>query len=278
MKFKIFVVLIAVAAAWVLGRGGPEIRVNAVAGEPGREEIRRGYKLSADARVEVRGINGSVSVEAVDSDEAEVYVLRTARDRESLERHQLVIEQTPTSLTVLTRKGGVAWWKKFTGGDNARSEVRLRVPRGAEVTAKGVNGPVVVGEMAGAVRVGGVNGRVEVGRASGAAEVSGVNGSVKLGVARLGGEGLSVKGVNGSVEVRVADELNADLEVKGLNGSVTMNLPNLTEQERRRSRLRARVGAGGTPFKITGVNGGVLIESGAPGATRQTFSSLEDED
>src|SRR3712207_7037243 len=56
--------------------------------------------------------------------------------------------------------------------------------RRVSVTAKGVNGPVEVGEVEGALEVSGVNGRAELVQAGGRAEVSGVNGNVVLRVDR----------------------------------------------------------------------------------------------
>ncbi|HYP53334.1 MAG TPA: hypothetical protein VEQ42_07325 [Pyrinomonadaceae bacterium] len=277
MKLKIFVVLVAAALAWMVGRGGVRVSTRAEHGATpanarealaaaaddgeGRDEIRQTYKLAAGARVEVRGINGPVRVEAVDSDSAEVHVVRRARDRADLERHKIIIENTPDEgLVVRGEKiDGPEWWKLWSGGE-VRTEVTMKVPRRAEVKAKGINGSVSLGEFDGAVRVSGVNGRVEIGRSVGTAEVSGVNGGVTLGVARLTGDGLTVKGVNGGVKIRVADNLNADLEVKGMNGSIDVNVPNVKEEERGRSSLRARIGSGGPMITVKGVNGGLRLE------------------
>ena len=43
-----------------------------------REEIRQTYELAPGARVEVGGINGSVTIETSDTKTAEVYIERTA--------------------------------------------------------------------------------------------------------------------------------------------------------------------------------------------------------
>ena len=280
MKLKVIAVAVAVAPAWFVGRGAVSInktvKVNgasadaAGAAQEGRDEIRQTFKLAAGARVEVRGINGPVRVEATDSDTAEVHVLRTARDRRDLERQKVVVEQTGTGLVVRGQKDADDDWWKFWSGGEVRTEVNVKAPRRAEVAAKGINGAVSVGEFEGAVGVSGVNGRVDIARSVGRAEISGVNGGVTLGVARLGGDGVTIKGVNGGVKIRAAGDLNADLEVKGLNGSVTLNLPNVVEEERGRSSLRARIGAGGAPITIKGVNGGVQFEpaTAAPGGDR----------
>ena len=84
MKFRIVIVLVAIALAWFAGR---QVHVGMSADssttttfEGGQEEIRQSFQLAPGARVEIKSINGSVDVEAVDSDTAEVHVVRTARD------------------------------------------------------------------------------------------------------------------------------------------------------------------------------------------------------
>ena len=53
-----------------------------------------------------------------------------------------------------------------------------------------------------------------------------------------------------------------------------MNVPNVTMQERQNfSNLRARLGSGGSPIEIKGVNGNVRFESDAPAAAATTTSA-----
>jgi len=88
---------------------------------------------------------------------------------------------------------------------------------------------------------------------------------VKFTVTRLGEEGMEIRGVNGNVEVRFKEQVNADIEVKGQNGSLALDVPNVTMQERQNfSNARARLGAGGSPIEIKGVNGQVRFTSDAP--------------
>jgi hypothetical protein len=176
----------------------------------------------------------------------------------------VIIEHTPSSLLVRVQNARGWGWHWF-GGGAVRQQVILALPRRVELTAKGVNGPVKVGEVDGGVDVSGINGRVEVAKLSGHSELSGINGNVKVAVAQLDSEGMKVKGVNGGVEIRTGDGFAADINVKGLNGSVALNVPNVTMQEREnRSNMRARLGAGGPSIEIKGINGGVRFESIAP--------------
>ncbi|MGH9902138.1 MAG: DUF4097 family beta strand repeat-containing protein, partial [Pyrinomonadaceae bacterium] len=231
MKLKIAVVLIFVALAWVIGRsiaGGGRVSVPLVSNSgSGQEEIHRSYKLEPGAQVEVRSINGTVEIETAETDAAEVHVVQTAKHQSDLAGHEIIIEQNPRSLTVYGKKTEGHWWN-FWGGGQVRQRVTLRIPRRVELTAKGVNGSVKVGEVDGALSLKGVNGGVELAQSAGLTEVSGVNGGVSVNVGRLGEQGLVVKGVNGGVELYLAGGLNADLHIKGLNGSVSNEVPNLT--------------------------------------------------
>lgn len=222
---------------------------------PVRDEMRQSYELSSGATVKVSGLNGPVDIETSNSGTAEVHIVRSARTREELDRRKIIVEHTPTSLVVR--------------GDNQRGEgsrgevrerVRLKVPRHIDLIASGMNGYVNVGEIDGPVKLSGINGRVEVARATGYTDISGVNGRVTVTLARLNERGISVSGINGGVELRFVEELNADIHASGINGSVDADMPNMTVEGRMsRSNFRARIGAGGTPIKVSGVNGRVRL-------------------
>lgn len=268
MKRRIFFALLLVIAAFFVGRQVKRFKAGH-ADEPGRQETRQSFRLDPGARVEVKGINGSVEINTSETDTADVRVAYEAANPEDLEGRRVVVEHTESELIVRGegQEGAGGIWRWLNGGGDVRVAVILNVPRRVSVTAKGVNGPVEVGEVEGALEVSGVNGRAELVQSGGRAEVSGVNGNVTLRVARLAPEGFEVKGVNGNVEISLASAADADLEVKGHNGNVSLNLPNVTMQEREtHGRLRARFGAGGAPLTVKGVNGNVRFDSDAPAA------------
>lgn len=277
MKLKIFIVLVAVVLAWVAGRSikgeGRHIVASvqdqihgggdAAAASHGSSErrINEYYELADGARVEIVGINGPVSVEAVEGNTAEVSVTSTAGNMSDLNENQVTVEHTDSGL-VVRGKGNNSWgvWKWLRGsGGETRHNVVLRVPRRVELATRGTNGKVTIGEMEGSVKVSGVNGSVEVGGAGGLAEVSGVNGGVTLTITELSKEGAKVNGINGGVELRLGSHVNADLNLNGVNGRITVEAPNVEVEEQKRSRMRARIGAGGSNIKANGINGAVRI-------------------
>jgi hypothetical protein len=223
-----------------------------------RDEFRQTYQLAPGAPVRVSGINGRVDVETTGGSTAEVHVVRSARTRQDLEYRRIVVEQAGGGLTVRGERDGDS-----NRGERreVRQQVTLRVPRNIDLTASGINGRTTVGEVDGPVKVSGINGRVEVGQARGYTDISGINGAVTMTITQLGERGIKVSGVNGRVELKFADTLNADLSVTGINGAVnTEGLPNVTLQGRiSRNNFNARIGSGGTPINVSGVNGSVRL-------------------
>jgi hypothetical protein len=272
MKARIFVVILLVAVAAVAGRWVNRARSPHVGRQ---EETRQTFRLEPGARVEVRAINGTVEVTTAETDTAEVRILRTAEDADDLEYSRVEVEGLPTCLTVRGEQGGGrGLWHWLSGG---RQEVQLRLPRRVELSASSVNGQVRIGEVEGSVEVSRVNGRVEVAQASGRAELSHVNGNVQIGVSEPGEQGLDVSHVNGNIEVRLKQVVNADIEVRRQNGAFSLNVPNVTMQERMsRTNSRARLGAGGSPFQFSHVNGNVRLVSDAPAASAPTTVTVAD--
>lgn len=263
MKKRIFLALLLVAAAWVAGRFMMSEGEEGRGDYAGQSEIHQSFELAPGARVEVRGINGPVTVETSETTTAEVHVSRTAKDPGDIAEQKILIEHTPTSLVVRGERGsGRGWWRRlFGGGGRVETRVTLRLPRRVGFEARGINGAVNVGEIDGALSVKGVNGRVEARQAEGNARIAGTNGGVQLTFARVGGEGVEVAGVNGDVQFRMGAEASADVDVHGLNGKVSVTMPGATvERSDHGSRVRAKIGAGGAQVEVKGVNGDVSFD------------------
>ncbi|HEY0173590.1 MAG TPA: hypothetical protein VGB98_21440 [Pyrinomonadaceae bacterium] len=276
MKTRIFLAVILIAGAAFAGRWVNRTVSPRAAGGT-RDETRQTFRLDAGAFVEVGKINGTVEVRTADTDTAEVHIVRTAGSAEDLEYGRVSVEGSPSSLVVRGERGGGGglWHRIWNGGGQVRQEVTLTLPRRVELSASHVNGAVSVGGLEGSIEVSHVNGRVEVAQSTGRSHVSHVNGGVKVGVSALGDEGVDVSHVNGNVEIRLKQLVNADVEAEGHNGALTLNVPNVTMQERlNRSYTRARFGTGGTPVEIRRVNGNIRFESDAAASTAQTITVI----
>jgi len=227
-----------------------------------KDEFHQTYQLAAGAHVDVNGINGSVEIATAPGSTAEVNIFRSARIADDLQFHKVIVEQTASSLSIHGEKNTTD-----SGHHNVRQRVVLSLPRLIDLGVSGVNGRVGVGEIEGPARLSGINGRVEVAQAVGYSNISGINGRVKVTISRLGDQGIHVSGVNGGVELFFSEDLNADLDVTGINGSVNADVANVTVFGKvDRQNFHAKIGSGGSPIKVSGVNGHVrLARTGAPG-------------
>ena len=232
---------------------------------PEVDEMNQTLELASGARVEVSGINGTVEIETSNTSSAEVHIVRSANNRADLEFHKIVIEQASNRLVVRGEKENDR--NRNGHGHEVRQRVMLKIPRQVDLSTSGVNGKVTVGAIDGPVRVSGINGKVDVAQARGYSDISGVNGKVSITVTGLGERGIHVSGINGGVELRFAEDLNADLDVSAVNGPVNTDVSNVTIQGKLdRSNFRAKIGSGGSPISISGVNGKVrLSRVGASG-------------
>jgi hypothetical protein len=277
---RVFVVVILVVVAAVLGlwrtsggvRNGLSRVVGATAEQQGeaREEIRKSFELQPGARIEVQGINGKVDIQTSDTTTAEVYVVKTAGSREGLARREITVEQTSNGLLVKGKQVSRGFWEHLFH-TQAKEEVTIKAPRQIALSLKGINGRTTAGDIDGAVEVKGVNGRVELGQTNEWAEVSGVNGTISFGLNKLSNSGVRLNGINGNIEMRIPVGLNADLSASGMNGNVRSELPDVTINKNEfGSRYTARIGNGGAPITISGINGNVHLTRAASSANNQS--------
>jgi hypothetical protein len=227
-------------------------------GGDAREEIRKTYELSAGARVEVAGINGSVKIETSDSKTAEVYVERTGNSQEVLSRRRVTIDATADSLTVRAENADTSLFARIFGSKPSE-RLTLRLPRAVSLVARGINGSVVAGEIEGTVEVKGVNGKVDVAQASGSATFKGINGNIAVALKQIDKGGVDISGINGNIELRLNDGVNADLEAHGMNGSVISDLPNVSVDKSRHGSYSAQIGSGGNSISARGINGNIRL-------------------
>src|SRR5258708_31964415 len=118
-----------------------------------RDEIRKSFELQPGARVEVQGINGSVDVQTSDTKTAEIYVLRTASNRDSLSRREVTIEQPSNGLIVRGKDSRHAGFWEHLFGRSPNEQVTIKAPRQIALALKGVNGHVTSGDIDGPVEV-----------------------------------------------------------------------------------------------------------------------------
>ena len=282
---KVLLVIVLIVAAAVLGlwrsNGGVRAGLNRVVNtgnadnSPGgtSDETRKTFDLKPGARVEVQGINGFVEIQTSDTKTAEVFVRRTGDTPSALTRKALIVEQTSDGIIVRSRREHVGLWDHLFGRD-PKEEVTIKAPRDIALSIKGVNGRVSSGDIDGSLELKGVNGKVELGLISDSVQVGGINGSISLGLRRLDERGARISGINGGIELKLASGLNADLSAKGMNGSVRSEISDVTvNKDDHWTRYSARIGDGGAPIEMSGINGNVRLTRAVGG--NQTSASAD---
>ena len=258
----LLVVLAGLAGVVVRSSSGREIRGLVAQSASGdvRDEIRQTYELAPGARVDVGGINGPVKIETSDTKTAEVYIERTASSQEALDRRKINIEADGNRLSIRGETTQHNFFAKLFGS-RASEKVTLKLPRQISLVAKGVNGAVVVGEIAGAIELSGINGKVQVANAAGSATLKGINGSVTVGLKSVATNGIELSGINGNIELQLPADLNADFEAHGMNGRVIADFPNVMIDKSRHGNYSARIGSGGSEISAKGINGNIRLTS-----------------
>jgi hypothetical protein len=133
---RVLIVVVLVLAAAVLGlwrsSGGVREGLSRVVGASEensqgsvRDEIRKSFELPAGARIEIQGINGKLDIQTSEGKTTEVYVLRTAESRDTLERRDVRIEQIATGLLVRSQQRsqslGPPVWREGQGRSHDQS-------------------------------------------------------------------------------------------------------------------------------------------------------------
>src|ERR1044072_1273198 len=253
---RVAIVVVLVIGAAVLGlwrsNGGVRQGLSRAVGAAdssqaeARDEIRKSFELQPGAHLEVQGINGKVEIQTSDTTTAEVYVLRTARNSDSLSRREVIIEQTATGLLVKGKSARRPGFWEHLFGKNPEEQVTIKAPRNIALALKGINGHVTSGDIEGTLEAKGINGHVEIGRATESAELSGINGNISVALDKLGDRGARLSGINGGIELKFGNDVNADLTAKGMNGNMRSEIPDVTVNKGQYgSNYTARIGNGG---------------------------------
>jgi DUF4097 and DUF4098 domain-containing protein YvlB len=256
MRFRLnllFVALTCSLAASQVAVTGAQKNVREETDLPVREEINRRYPLAPGGLVEVSYILGTVEIEATDSDQAEVDIVRSAHTRADLERFDRInIEHSPARLVL---RGD----DSSSGGIEVRHRVRLRLPRQTGLSVREVNGRVNIAGVAGDIRMSDVNGGASVMGSVGALELSGINGGITVSIARLATGGARLSDINGAVELRLADGLDATLEIRELDQRPQVETSRVVVSRMGEKSFHGQIGAGGPLIRVHDVNGKLRI-------------------
>lgn len=253
------------------------------------ERFEQTYPLSANGKVSVSNVNGSIVIEAWDRNEVKLEAVKIADSKERLSQVQIKIDARPDSLKVETEYG---IWKNGSRNWNCsgicRLEVqyKLMVPRTAVLNQiDTVNGSVIVSNMTNITKVSAVNGAVKATNLRGTANIGTVNGTSEVSFEKLdSNSNITLSTVNGRVNLTIPSDTDATVKADTVNGSISneFNLP-IRKGKYVGKDLYAKLGDGSVKINLNSVNGGLAIKRQQDGKNTKSVTNLlsgksEDED
>lgn len=220
-------------------------------------EIRNaGFKGGGAVSVDPGG-NGAIRIEGWDRDSVAVIVKVQAQARTDEAAQAIAREVRITAEGGTIRADGPA-----TSGRNWWSvSFDVMVPSRTDLTARTVNGPIVVDDVTGKMDLEAVNGPVTLGGLGGDVHARTVNGPlvVTLDGAKWAGTGLDGETTNGPVTLTLPSGYAAHLETGTENGPVSIDIPITVQGHFNGRDIRTDIGGGGPTVRVVTTNGPVIV-------------------
>jgi hypothetical protein len=220
----------------------------------------RTYKVADGATLEIRELNGRITIEATDGSEVQVSATRVAKApteeaaKAAAEKIQ-INEKASDDRVELDSAAGF----QLTSGLSQRVDYDVKVPRTISLAINATNSQITVKSVTGMVKIETVNGEIIVDGAEHGADILTVNGRVILNLAKIGSGGARVRSTNGEIEVSVPAGGKATLAARVSNGAVETEGLNLQTTEKTHRRLDATLGGGGPEIRLEATNGLIKI-------------------
>jgi DUF4097 and DUF4098 domain-containing protein YvlB len=234
-------------------------------GEMLREEFHQTYQLSAQGRISLENINGSVRVTAWDRNEVKVDAIKSAYRRDRLDEAKITVRADVAAIQIETDYPQRS--QTFTDGQGrsnnpATVEYTLTVPRNARIDSiELINGNLDIDGMTGDVKASSINGRVSGHELMGEVRLSTINGKVEGIFGHLNEtKAISLGSVNGPVALMIPSNSNAEIKASTVHGGISndFGLPVRRGDYVGRD-LAGQLGQGGARIKLGNVNGPITI-------------------
>jgi DUF4097 and DUF4098 domain-containing protein YvlB len=243
------------------------------------EEFHQTYPLSANGRVALSNINGSVKISAWDRNEVKVDAVKRAHTPERLREAQIKVDANSGAIEIETEYPEYRWTDRDTERHEnpATVEYTLTVPRGARIEEVNlVNGGLDIEGLSGPVHASSVNGRVAARGLSGPVNLSVVNGRLEATLDSLSAAGsVNLSAVNGPLVATIPSDSSATVHADTVHGSISndFNLPVRVGEYVGRE-LAGRLGQGGTRVSLSNVNGSIQIKRASDGRSPSAVTNL----
>lgn len=251
-----------------------------------REEFHQTYPLSANGRISLENIQGTVRIQAWDRNEVKVDAVKSAYSRELLTDAEIKIDATADIIRIRTQyPDGNLTFNKDDDDDGdyrhyqnpASVDYTLSVPRNARLSSiELVNGSLDIDGVAGNVNASCVNGKVTARLLKGDVKLGSVNGGLEATFDTLNeSKTISLGSVNGSVTVIIPSDSNAIVKAGTIHGEINndFGLP-VRRGDYVGRELYGQIGRGGARLKLGNVNGPVNIRHASDGRPLSPATSL----
>jgi len=239
-----------------------------------KDTVKRTLKFgdaSADHKLIVDNVNGSISVTGYDGSEIELVAYRKVKAESNSRLEEAKAEVT---LDIKEESDRVlvyvdAPWRKQDGSVNYRGweyygyeveyDFELKVPRKLRVLLKTVNdGDIDVEHITGNFEVRNVNGDVRMKDIAGSGAAVTINGDVNMTFSKNPTAECEFKTINGTVEVEFPEPVSASLRLKTMNGDVYTDFPvkHVPQEASYKEKHGRRVYKSGDSFVVEAGSGG----------------------
>jgi DUF4097 and DUF4098 domain-containing protein YvlB len=245
------------------------------------EEFHQTYALTADGRVELDNINGSVHISSWDRNEVKVDAVKYADTKERLDEAKIEIDSRSDSLSIRTKYPEHSQnWNWGSHNNPASVEYTLTVPRTARLDEiKLINGSLDINGVSGEVNASCINGRLEAHNLAGRARLSTINGHLDARFDQLAGHSVELNSVNGSVDLTIPSDSNAEVEATTVSGGINNDFGLHVNHHRFVGHdLRGELGTGGTHIRVSNVNGRVEVHHAEDGRALSPVKDLSGRD
>jgi len=219
-------------------------------GSPVQKEINRQYQLAPNTTVELSEIPGSVEIETISGQSAEIHIVNSAETQADLNCLDTPIEQTPGKLVIRS--------KTVCAISRVIQRVTVKLPRKINLHLHQIAGDVRIGPTEGMVRLVSIAGHVSTSSLQ-AAEMSSIASGLSMEIKQIGERGVRLSSVVGGIELSLSDNLNAQFVASSIVGNVVSDIPGIKLLTDGRSDFEAQIGSGGPGITISSVRGGIRL-------------------
>lgn len=244
------------------------------------ERLDKTFPLSANGRISVDNVNGSIVIDSWDRNEVKLEAIKIANSRERLAEVEIKIDSKPDSLRIETEfgtwKNGNRSWN-CSGYCRLEVQYKLTVPRNAILNEiQTVNGSVTISNMTNYTKASAVNGTVKALNLRGTAHIETVNGTSEVDFESLNSDSkINLSTVNGRVNLMIPSDADATIKAETVNGGITndFNLPVRKGKYVGRD-MYGKVGDGRVRIDLESVNGGLNIKRKQDGKATKPVTNL----